>query len=575
MAGTSARMRTNHFNVCVLFAVLSFFAFCASAFRPDQRWISEKDMPRLLKEYRSAAKKDPQNYTAMVLFGEVLMKNKQLRKAHSAFKRARKLRPHHHPRLFENFAELAYLWEQENGKPLPGVRSGRNPYEIPQRLVAQPRRRQGRDFWPLSENPRMDGEVGQRSKLYGIQRTLSPSELAELPETEITLTGGRDGFFEFVTSEKFEKRYWEKSPVLIHAPRALEDMLSLDDVLNDPMGYLYNGEKRQHPNRNVKFMKEHFSGVADEPVGIQYRKELLQALENGYTMQMLGVHYWMKPPARFAIDLARATMRLTSINLYVTPPSVETSLSPHTDFQDSFMVQLHGRKRWRLWKFPDLRLPIRHRHIKGRDSGDEVDVNDLGEPLLDVVLSPGDVLFVPRGCVHTTSTPLPASIDGDADLKSETRPTPTVDDILKQSSMHLTVGVEVMADVTASFQWEAFFGGGAFFRHDHVMEGFHTALGQIVDKDLRFREGVPTSMLELDEEEEDKGSRSSVKEWKSTAKTLMHAVVDEMFENTDFAETTQEYFRNNLLANVMDTRRSTFPLLPTMGSSEKGGSVDL
>ena len=48
---------------------------------------------------------------------------------------------------------------------------------------------------------------------------------------------------------------------------------------------------------------------------------------------------------------------------------------------------------------------MRHRHIRGRDGGDKVSISDLGEPLLDVTLEPGDVLFVPRGCLHATSTP--------------------------------------------------------------------------------------------------------------------------------------------------------------------------
>jgi ribosomal protein L16 Arg81 hydroxylase len=40
------------------------------------------------------------------------------------------------------------------------------------------------------------------------------------------------------------------------------------------------------------------------------------------------------------------------VNLYVTPPGAEVSLIPHSDYQCSLMVQLTGRKRWRLWKKP-------------------------------------------------------------------------------------------------------------------------------------------------------------------------------------------------------------------------------
>ncbi len=530
------------------------------SFRRDQRWISKKDVPRLLKQYRSDAKLDRKNFTAMILFGEVLMKDNQFRKARSAFMRARKLRPRH-PRLFENLAELACRWEEEYGEALPGPHNTSfDYYHIPLALNPEPHRREGRAFWPLAERPAEDGAVGDRPKTFGIERSLSPAQLENLPATEITLGGGRDGFLEFASSEIFENNYWEKSPLLIHAPRALENMLSLDDVLDDPLGYQYRGEKRKPPHRNVKYMKKHFTGVEDQSIGTQQRGELVHALQNGYTLQFLGVHMWMKKLARFGIDLSRATTRTSSINLYITPPSVETSLSPHTDFQDSFMVQLQGRKRWRLWKFPDLELPTRFRHIKGRDPGDEIDVDILGKPLLDIVLNPGDVLFVPRGCLHTTSTPPP--LTSSQKTKKISSSTPVSEEIvLKQASMHLTVGVEVMSDETTCFQWQAFFGSGAFFRHDHVVEGFYTALGQLVDHDKRFRKGVPTAMLYQENDDLVESSNSSG--WKKMAKTLMHAIVDEMFEHTDFAETTQTYFKHNLMKTNIDTYRRAFPLKKT------------
>ena len=146
--------------------------------------------------------------------------------------------------------------------------------------------------------------------------------------------------------------YRERSPFLIHAQGSFDSILSLDEVLDDE--YEYDGNKRDRTfPKNVKYMKVRFSGVSRDPRGRQSRAELTKALLDGYTLQFLGIHFWSPSVARYAIEMSRASGRQTSINLYITPPGVSTSLSPHTDYQGSFMVQLHGRKRWRLWQYPD------------------------------------------------------------------------------------------------------------------------------------------------------------------------------------------------------------------------------
>ena len=54
----------------------------------------------------------------------------------------------------------------------------------------------------------------------------------------------------------------------------------------------------------------------------------------------------------------------------------------------------------------------------------------------------------------------------------------------------------------------------------------------------------------LYQENDDLVESSNSSGWKKMAKTLMHAIVDEMFEHTDFAETTQTYFKHNLMKNI-------------------------
>lgn len=69
--------------------------------------------------------------------------------------------------------------------------------------------------------------------------------------------------------------------------------------------------------------------------------------------------------------------------------------APHYDDVDVFIVHTAGRKRWRVYKpLPGAALPP----TPSPDFDERRD--DIGAPLLDTVLEPGDLLYLPRGTVH-------------------------------------------------------------------------------------------------------------------------------------------------------------------------------
>lgn len=76
----------------------------------------------------------------------------------------------------------------------------------------------------------------------------------------------------------------------------------------------------------------------------------------------------------------------------------------HHDLTNNFMVQIMGRKRVRLvapWHTPSLR---NHRHCFSEVDGRRIDVQRYpamaGVPVLDCVLAPGEILFLPVGWWH-------------------------------------------------------------------------------------------------------------------------------------------------------------------------------
>jgi hypothetical protein len=116
------------------------------------------------------------------------------------------------------------------------------------------------------------------------------------------------------------------------------------------------------------------------------------------------------PLAAFARHLELELRHPVQVNAYYTPRAAQ-GLPVHHDTHDVFVLQVSGEKRWLVYE-PVLELPLRsHRYTA-----------ELGEPgptVLDVTLTPGDTLYLPRGWLHEA-------------LTSET------------DSLHLTVGVNVI-----------------------------------------------------------------------------------------------------------------------------------
>jgi quercetin dioxygenase-like cupin family protein len=71
----------------------------------------------------------------------------------------------------------------------------------------------------------------------------------------------------------------------------------------------------------------------------------------------------------------------------------------HSDPTDVYVIQLEGTKRWQIWPTPQARRP-----------GEDTYFDSLPDPVLDLSVQPGDVLYIPY------STPHRASAEGSVSL---------------------------------------------------------------------------------------------------------------------------------------------------------------
>lgn len=131
----------------------------------------------------------------------------------------------------------------------------------------------------------------------------------------------------------------------------------------------------------------------------------------------------MPSMARVCLECLEAFKMPTALNMYITAAGQQVSAPPHTDKQDVFVIQTQGQKRWRVYTPPPPSRLFRADPFARGKGTDTLEMSELGPPLIDVVLSPGQILYVPAGFPHTTDTTFGIAPDADA-------------------SLHLTVGID-------------------------------------------------------------------------------------------------------------------------------------
>jgi lysine-specific demethylase/histidyl-hydroxylase NO66 len=176
-----------------------------------------------------------------------------------------------------------------------------------------------------------------------------------------------------------------------------------------------------------------FSGTAE--VG-----RVLAEFEGGATLVLQGLHLSRPPIAEFCRTLERELGHPAQANAYFTPREAQ-GLPVHHDTHDVFSLQVAGEKRWLVYE-PLFELPL-------KDQRYSAEMGEPGEPIHDVLLRPGDTLYLPRGWLHEAAT---SSSD----------------------SLHITVGVSV-------YTW---------------LDAFKAALGEC-EADVHFRHSPDGGAEEL------------------------------------------------------------------------------
>ncbi|MBV1855547.1 cupin domain-containing protein [Catellatospora sp. NEAU-YM18] len=144
---------------------------------------------------------------------------------------------------------------------------------------------------------------------------------------------------------------------------------------------------------------------------------VLDLLAGGATLVLQGLHRIWPPLQAFCLDLAGALGCAVQANAYLTPAG-NTGFATHYDTHDVFVLQIAGTKHWRVHEpvHPD---PLERQPWGGR--ADEVAATATGPAYLDHVLSPGELLYLPRGWLHAASAVEATSLHVTLGLRRPTR----------------------------------------------------------------------------------------------------------------------------------------------------------
>ncbi len=200
--------------------------------------------------------------------------------------------------------------------------------------------------------------------------------------------------------ETFAAQVWGRRAVLAHrGPDAFDDLLTLEivDELVSRRGLRTPFLRVAKSGTTLPSSRFTRPGGVGAGVGDQVDDTALTRLfADGHTVVLQGLHRVHGPLIDFAQQLSADLGHPVQVNAYVTPASAQ-GFSDHYDVHDVFVLQVAGRKRWSIHD-PVHRHPLRDQ--PWTDHRAAVEAVAATEPVLDVVLEPGDVLYLPAGFLH-------------------------------------------------------------------------------------------------------------------------------------------------------------------------------
>ena len=190
---------------------------------------------------------------------------------------------------------------------------------------------------------------------------------------------GLDYLVSPLSSDEFIDTYWGSRPVYIQGDDDKFAGLYGWDTVND---LLFSS--RQYAGCRLLHQKQSLPATSFQ--------KLDEWLEKGATLVINNVDIVDPVLAKFQAVLSYELNTRININSYMSYPSKQ-GFDNHFDFHDVFIVHTQGQKEWVLFE-PTRAYPLHRQANQSKGKPPET------EPCLKCTLTPGDVLYIPRGYWH-------------------------------------------------------------------------------------------------------------------------------------------------------------------------------
>jgi len=219
--------------------------------------------------------------------------------------------------------------------------------------------------------------------------------------------GGRELSFADVVGdeEEFFRTYFNKKVLyrprgITGDPRQVLSIADMDDIVHQ------EGMR----SSQLRMLGNGVPAIGDQLTSqLEMRREG-KAIEDAVDPGKIYAHFRAgKTLIHGGLNLTRPNLRTLARSMterFAAKSEIVAFLTPagqrggaHSDPTDVYVIQLEGTKRWQIWPTPQARRP-----------GEDTYFDSLPDPVLDLSVQPGDVLYIPY------STPHRASAEGSVSL---------------------------------------------------------------------------------------------------------------------------------------------------------------
>uniref|UniRef100_A0A1B6GDQ5 Bifunctional lysine-specific demethylase and histidyl-hydroxylase n=1 Tax=Cuerna arida TaxID=1464854 RepID=A0A1B6GDQ5_9HEMI len=251
-----------------------------------------------------------------------------------------------------------------------------------------------------------------------------------------------------ISHQDFMRQNWEKRPLLIQREN---NRNYFSELLSTPA---IDAMLRE----NVVCFTKHLD-ITSYTDGVRETHNVLGRAQpnlvwdfysNGCSVRLLNPQAFLPKIHALNATLQEYFGCFVGANVYLTPPNSQ-GFAPHYDDIEAFVLQIEGKKHWKVYP------PRNEQETLPRFSSPNFSQEEIGEPILDVTLEPGDLLYFPRGYIHQAST-----VEG-------------------EHSLHITL---------SAYQKTAWV--------DLLEKALPLALKRAAAEDVEFRRGLPRNYLNIE-----------------------------------------------------------------------------